>query len=288
MPRPDGGPHRTGDPQTPRQARVAPRQARVCQAPRAPGAPAPRRLQAHAPDRPRQAHDGQRLRGTGRRDGPGRPACRRLLLARRQRAAVPSHASGDDERGRVLDRQGAGRAVSTASRPSIPGNGTTEPASSSTVKLIVPAKIAMSISPRVVPWSGKITITGRLVGGWVPGDGVALRLRVPYPGGQILQEPFRTDRHGRFKFRWTYRSGRGVVQLPLRGRNHLDRIGLPVGGRDEQPRRRHLRAPDATDPPTSTAPPRERTMSTRARGEHDWPRTTGLAGRCGRRSAVLS
>ena len=93
-----------------------------------------------------------------------------------------------------------------------PGNGTTEPASSATVKLIVPAKIAMSISPRVVPWSDKITITGRLVGGWVPGDGVALRLRVPYPGGQILQEPFRTNRHGRFKFRWTYRSGRGVVR----------------------------------------------------------------------------
>ena len=93
-----------------------------------------------------------------------------------------------------------------------PGSGSTEPATSSTVKLIVPAKIAMSISPRVVPWSGKITITGRLVGGWVPADGVALRLRVPYPGGQILQEPFRTNRHGRFKFRWTYRSGRGVVR----------------------------------------------------------------------------
>src|SRR6185437_2110473 len=92
-----------------------------------------------------------------------------------------------------------------------PGNGATEPARSSTVKLIVPAKIAMSISPRVIPWSGKITIRGRLVGGWVPRDGVALRLRVPYPGGQVLQEPFRTDRHGAFRFQWTYGAGHGVV-----------------------------------------------------------------------------
>jgi hypothetical protein len=92
-----------------------------------------------------------------------------------------------------------------------PGSSTTEPASSSTVKLIVPARIAMSISPRVVPWSRKITITGHLVGGWVPRDGVALRLRVPYPHGQYLQEPFRTNSHGQFSFRWTYGSGRGVV-----------------------------------------------------------------------------
>jgi hypothetical protein len=70
----------------------------------------------------------------------------------------------------------------------------------------------MSIAPRVVPWSGKITIRGRLVGGWVPRDGVALRLRVPYPGGQILQEPFRTNRHGRFRFQWTYGAGRGMVR----------------------------------------------------------------------------
>ncbi len=96
-----------------------------------------------------------------------------------------------------------------------PGNATTEPASSSTVKLVVPARIAMSITPRVVPWSKKITITGHLVGGWVPRDGVALRLRVPYPGGKSIQEPFRTNSHGEFSFQWTYGSGRGVVSYPF-------------------------------------------------------------------------
>jgi hypothetical protein len=92
-----------------------------------------------------------------------------------------------------------------------PGNGTTEPATSSTVTLTVPARIALKISPRVLPWSKKITISGRLVGGYVPGDGVALRLRVPYPGGHFLQEPFRTNRHGEFRFQWTYGAGRGVT-----------------------------------------------------------------------------
>ena len=92
-----------------------------------------------------------------------------------------------------------------------PGNGTTEPATSSTVTLTVPARIYVSISPRVLPWAKKITISGRLVGGYVPGDGVALRLRVPYPGGHFLQEPFRTNRHGRFRFQWTYGAGRGVA-----------------------------------------------------------------------------
>ncbi|HEY1714217.1 MAG TPA: hypothetical protein VGG07_15015, partial [Solirubrobacteraceae bacterium] len=92
------------------------------------------------------------------------------------------------------------------------GNSRTEPATSSMVKLSVPARIDVSISPRVIPWSNKITITGRLVGGWVPHDGVALRLRVPYPGGQSVQEPFRTNSHGAFKFGWSYGSGRGVVR----------------------------------------------------------------------------
>jgi len=91
------------------------------------------------------------------------------------------------------------------------GSGTTEPATSAVVKLTVPARIAMSISPKVVPWSGKITISGRLAGGWVPADGVALRLTVPYPGGQFVQEPFRTNGHGQFRFQWSYGAGRGVV-----------------------------------------------------------------------------
>ena len=155
-----------------------------------------------------------------------------------------------------------------------PGNGTTEPASSSTVKLIVPAKIAMSISPRVVPWSGKITISGRLVGGWVPRDGVALRLRVPYPGGQILQEPFRTTRNGRFRFSWTYRSGRGVVRYRFAVATTSTESDYPWAAATSNRVAVTFGRPTPTDPPRS-ASPGCRSMSARARGEHDWPRTTG-------------
>ena len=132
-----------------------------------------------------------------------------------------------------------------------PGNGTTEPATSSTVKLMVPARIAVSISPRVLPWSGKIAISGRLVGGWVPRDGVALRLRVPYPGGQSVQEPFRTNSRGAFKFDWSYGSGRGVVSLPVRRGDHGDGIRLSLGRGRQPGRQGHVRAAHAA---ASTAP----------------------------------
>jgi hypothetical protein len=97
-----------------------------------------------------------------------------------------------------------------------PGTVTTEPVLTPTVRLSVPARIALSISPRVLPWSHKIRISGRLVGGYVPGDGVALRLLVRYPGAKRPSPllALRTNRHGRFSFTWTYHSGRGVATYP--------------------------------------------------------------------------
>lgn len=98
-----------------------------------------------------------------------------------------------------------------------PGTTTTEPAVSSTVKLTVPARIALSISPRTLPWPAAIRLRGRLVGGYVPGDGVALRLLVRYPDAPT-QTPLlalRTDGHGRFAFTWSYHAGRGVATLPF-------------------------------------------------------------------------
>ena len=98
-----------------------------------------------------------------------------------------------------------------------PGDGTTEPATSATVTLIVPAKIAISISPRVVPWHATLTIRGHLDGGYVPRDGVALRLLVRYPGtpqASVLLA-FRTNARGQFKIRWAYPSGHGVASYPM-------------------------------------------------------------------------
>jgi hypothetical protein len=98
-----------------------------------------------------------------------------------------------------------------------PGSATTEPAVSTTVRLTVPARIAMSISPRILPWQAAIRLHGRMVGGYVPRDGVALRLLVHYPGAKQRTPllALRTDRHGRFSFTWSYHAGRGVASYPF-------------------------------------------------------------------------
>ena len=79
----------------------------------------------------------------------------------------------------------------------------------------VPAKITTSVSPRILPWSGTIRITGHLVGGLVPHDGVALRVLANYPDRQAPAGLFalRTNHKGAFSTTWTYHSGRGVADI---------------------------------------------------------------------------
>ena len=43
---------------------------------------------------------------------------------------------------------------------------------------IVPAKIRIKISPRIVPWGSTLRITGRVLGGYVPTNSNLLRLNV--------------------------------------------------------------------------------------------------------------
>jgi hypothetical protein len=97
------------------------------------------------------------------------------------------------------------------------GDSTTEPVTSAAVKLIVPARIAMSIRPRVLPWSNAITIRGRLQGGYVPPDGVALRLLIRYPDSPqpSLLLALRTNPQGGFAPRWSFHAGRGVASYPM-------------------------------------------------------------------------
>jgi hypothetical protein len=81
----------------------------------------------------------------------------------------------------------------------------------------VPARIAISISPRSVPWSGTVTIRGHLVGGYVPPDGVAMRLLIwlPHRSRPYSPVPFRTDPRGAFQLRWSFATGVGVATYPI-------------------------------------------------------------------------
>lgn len=81
----------------------------------------------------------------------------------------------------------------------------------------VPAKIQLSVSSRTVSWSGVLVLHGHLVGGYVPADGVALRLLIRLPGRSRPYEPipFRTDAAGNFSIRWTWGRGFGIVTYPF-------------------------------------------------------------------------
>jgi hypothetical protein len=87
--------------------------------------------------------------------------------------------------------------------------------SSGTGLVTVPARIDLVATPHQLPWSASVTLSGHLVGGYVPVDGVAMRLLIKIPGRKALYEPkpFRTDKHGDFKFKWSFGTGRGVDRL---------------------------------------------------------------------------
>jgi hypothetical protein len=97
-----------------------------------------------------------------------------------------------------------------------PGSPTIEPATGTAV-LSVPAKIALTITPHILPWNHSIRIRGHLVGRYVPADGVALRLLVRYPGAtqSTPLQALRTNRRGQFDFTWSYHAGRGIAAYPF-------------------------------------------------------------------------
>ena len=65
--------------------------------------------------------------------------------------------------------------------------------------------------------TGIVTLRGHLDGGYVPPDGVALRLLIDLPDRARPYEPlaFRTDAQGNFVIHWSWGTGSGVVTYPL-------------------------------------------------------------------------
>src|SRR5262249_15679742 len=85
------------------------------------------------------------------------------------------------------------------------------PSTSTTIHTIVPAKIKIKISPRIVPWGSNIRGTGRVLGGYVPTNSNLLRLNVGIGTiGQLEGLPqIRPD--GRFVIVWKFDPGHGVL-----------------------------------------------------------------------------
>ena len=97
------------------------------------------------------------------------------------------------------------------------GDTTTLPSTSNTVKLLVPARIKISITPHRLPWSGTVTIRGHLAGGYIPPDGVALRLLIglPHRRHPYSPVPFRSNAKGGFAITWSFATGAGVASYPF-------------------------------------------------------------------------
>jgi hypothetical protein len=97
------------------------------------------------------------------------------------------------------------------------GSASLLPVTSTPVEVNVPARITLSVSPHVVAWDGIVTLRGHLDGGYVPPDGVALRLLVRLPGRAQPYEPlpFRTDAQGNFVINWSWGTGAGIASYPL-------------------------------------------------------------------------
>ena len=96
------------------------------------------------------------------------------------------------------------------------GSATVQPAAAQ-ASVKVRAKISLSVSSRAVLWTGVVVLRGHLRGGYVPADGVALRLLIRLPGRSQPYEPvpLRTDAEGNFSIRWTWGRGSGVVTYPF-------------------------------------------------------------------------
>jgi hypothetical protein len=76
---------------------------------------------------------------------------------------------------------------------------------------IVPAKIRIKITPRIVPWGSTLRITGQVLGGYVPTNSNLLRLNVGIGRiGHLVGLP-KIGPDGRFVIVWKFDRGSGVL-----------------------------------------------------------------------------
>ncbi|HEY2596748.1 MAG TPA: hypothetical protein VGK33_22870, partial [Chloroflexota bacterium] len=133
------------------------------------------------------------------------------------------------------------------------GTGTTEPAVSGQVRVVVPAKLRLvRVSPRRVAWGHSVRIAGRLLGGYLPPEGALVRLRI---GSGLSYTTYGVAEHvtGNGRFTTTYTFGAGdpsvyrtfwfqIASLPMGDYPYTPaasgRIQVVVGGKPRSSNRR--------------------------------------------------
>jgi hypothetical protein len=96
-----------------------------------------------------------------------------------------------------------------------PGDATVEPSTSTSVHLIVPASVSLRLRPRRTHWGGRIRISGRLHGGYVPAGGELVVLWIGWRGGSTEIGHLYTRPDGRFASRYTFLRGNGIETYRL-------------------------------------------------------------------------
>ncbi len=125
------------------------------------------------------------------------------------------------------------------------GTATTESTTSSLVRLTVPAKLRIAISPRAVRWGDTIHISGRVLGGHIPNSSKLLRLDIGIKALHAIQGIPEISPDGRFNTTYTFNHSTGIVRFyftvstlaeadypfaPGRSR----RVGVTVGARSQR------------------------------------------------------
>lgn len=139
--------------------------------------------------------------------------------------------------------------------------------------LSVPARIGLSAAPRALEWNRDLVLHGHLTGGYIPPDGVALRLMVRYTDSPAATDllAFRTNSRGTFKITWSYRGGHGVATYPFWVATTATESDYPFA----PSRSRRLDVTfGAARPTTSPASPHRRRHAHPRRRHHRPPPTT--------------
>ena len=89
------------------------------------------------------------------------------------------------------------------------GGSTTEPAMSPQVRMVVPAALQFRIEPRRTHWGGKIHMSGRLLGGYIPTPGETVFLHVAVRGLCCDIIHLTAGPRGRFGYTYTFVGGGG-------------------------------------------------------------------------------
>jgi hypothetical protein len=94
------------------------------------------------------------------------------------------------------------------------GGGTVEPSAGQAL-VVVPASIQLRIRPRHAHWGGKLAITGRVRGGFLPAAGEAVILSVFFAGREHDFAHVSVSGNGRFRYIYTFLPGNGDASYPF-------------------------------------------------------------------------